>query len=80
MRHIFTIGYVAGTMASLALMWLASCAASHTPPQQVDVGTYETLQLACVATSATKEEAIACRNAIKAKWGRLDGGNDGVSN
>jgi len=40
-------------------------------------GTYEGQQLTCVDRASSRAESEACRAAVRARWGRTDGGADG---
>lgn len=45
-----------------------------TPIQSAAEADYTAEQLACVDQSATRDEATACRNAVKARWAAKDAG------
>lgn len=63
------------TLGIFAVLLMHGCGASvPTPAQQAVVLRYEAEQLACVADAGTKEEADACRDKVKAAYGRNDAG------
>lgn len=63
-------------MVILFVTYIAlGCAGAPSPAQQADVVSYQTEQLACVASYATRKEIDACRDMVKARHGRLDAGS-----
>ncbi len=52
----------------------SGCASGPTPAQQLDVAEYQAEQLECIQTHDTRASIDACRNAVKARHGRLDAG------
>jgi hypothetical protein len=70
------LGWIAaGIVSVLPVLVVVACAASApTPAQQATVGDYAGEQLACVERYDTRAEVHACRDAVKAKFGRLDAG------
>ena len=74
------MGQCAG-WASIVLMLvgttraLVGCAgASDALKSEAAAAAYLAEQLECVDRAATRDEATACRNAVKAKWAAKDGG------
>lgn len=60
--------------AGAALVVLAVSVVACRDPRPAEYGAQ---LLACVEVSATRAEADACTDRVKAAWGRLDGGSDG---
>lgn len=60
------------TLAIILGGFLAAACAAKQPVD--DASVYEAEQLRCVDEAATRAQADACRNKVKAAWGRLDGG------
>lgn len=62
-------------LAPLALLLLSASACKPGEPDVAKTSAeYEAEQLACVDRAATREGADACRDEVKRRYGRLDGG------
>ncbi len=53
-----------------------SASACWREPETVDVSAYAAEQMACVELARTSQDATACRERVRARYGRIDGGRD----